>query len=82
MINTTVAQVIVRNLDERIVKALKARAELHGQSLEQELRDILTTACGLGGADRVALANRIRALQSHPLDSGTEALIREDRNHR
>jgi len=82
MINSIVAQVIVRNLDERIVKALKARAELHGQSLEQELRDILTTACGLAGADRVALASRIRALQPRPLDTGTEALIREDRNRR
>jgi len=82
MTNTTVAQVIVRNLDERIVKALKARAALHGQSLEQELRDILTRACGLAGADRVALANRIRALQSRSLDTGTETLIRDDRNRR
>lgn len=82
MTSTNVAQVIVRNLDERVVKALKARAALHGQSLEQELRDILTQACGLAGADRVALANRIRALQSHSLDSGSEALIRQDRNRR
>jgi plasmid stability protein len=82
MIGTTVAQVIVRNLDGRVVNALKARAALHGQSLEQELRDILTRACGLSGADRAALANRIRALQPHILGSGTEALIREERDRR
>ena len=79
---TAVAQVIVRNLDERVVKALKARAALHGQSLEQELRDILTLACDLSAADRVALAGRIRAFQPTPLDSGTEALIRDDRDRR
>ena len=78
----TVAQVIVRNLDERVVKALKARAAVHGQSLEQELRDILTVACGLSGADRVGLADRIRALQSQRLDAGTEPLIRQERDRR
>ena len=78
----TVAQVIVRNLDERVVKALKARAALHDQSLEQELRDILTVACSLSGADRVGLANRIRALQSQSLHAGTEPLIRQDRDRR
>jgi plasmid stability protein len=72
--------VIVRNLDERVVRALKARAALHGQSLEQELRDILTGACGLSGAERVALTDRIRALQTRSLDTGTEALIREHRD--
>ncbi len=82
MIGATVAQVIVRNLDERVVKALKARAALHGQSLEQELRDILTGACGLSGADRVALTDRIRALQAAPLTTGTETLIRKDRDRR
>jgi len=82
MNGSTVAQVIVRNLDEQVVRALKARAALHGQSLEQELRDILSKACDLTGADRVALADRIRALQSAPLDSGTEALIRKDRDRR
>ena len=80
MTGPTVAQVIVRNLDETVVKALKARAALHGQSLEQELRDILAEACDLSGADRLALTGRIRALQSTPLDSGTEALIRKDRD--
>jgi plasmid stability protein len=39
-----VAQVIVRDLDDGVVAALKRRAALHGQSLEQELRDILTAA--------------------------------------
>ncbi len=37
-------QVIVRNLDDKVIAALKAKAELHGHSLEQELRAILSGA--------------------------------------
>jgi plasmid stability protein len=35
-------QVLVRNLDDRVIESLRAKAELKGCSLEQELRDILT----------------------------------------
>lgn len=38
------AQIIVRNLDEQIVKALKRRAECNKRSLEAEVRDILEQA--------------------------------------
>ena len=38
------AQVIVRNLDDKVVAALKERAAGKGRALEQELRDILTDA--------------------------------------
>ena len=43
-------QVLVRNLEDRVIDRLKAKAELKGHSLEQELRDVLT-AQGLLGAD-------------------------------
>jgi plasmid stability protein len=32
------SQVLVRNLDDRVVASLRRKAELHGHSLEQELR--------------------------------------------
>jgi plasmid stability protein len=35
------AQVIIRNIDERIVRRLKQRAKGNGRSLEAELREIL-----------------------------------------
>lgn len=35
------SQLLVRNLDERIVEALKARAAKHGRSVEEEHRRIL-----------------------------------------
>jgi len=38
------AQVIVRNLDEAVKRKLKRRAERHGHSMEEEIRDILRNA--------------------------------------
>ncbi len=38
------AQLIVRNLDDRVVEALKARAAMHGHSAEAEHREILNAA--------------------------------------
>jgi antitoxin FitA len=38
------AQLIVRNLPEELVKALKQRAAKHNRSAEQEHREILRTA--------------------------------------
>lgn len=35
---------LVRNVDEQLVKALKERAAAHGRSAEAEHRDILATA--------------------------------------
>lgn len=77
------AQVIVRNLDEEIVAALKRKAALHGRSLEQELREILSAAARLGREERVAIADRIRAM-TPPGVAQTDStdLIRRDRDRR
>jgi antitoxin FitA len=76
------AQVIVRNLDDEVVLSLKLKAELHGHSLEQELRLILKRAAELTVEEKVALADRIRAMQERPLDTDSADLIREDRDNR
>jgi plasmid stability protein len=75
-------QVIVRNLDDTVVAALKARAKRRGHSLERELREILTEAAASPRPERLALVDRIRAKTKpvpHPL---AEDLIREDRDRR
>ena len=59
-------QVLVRNLDDRVIDSLKAKAELKGRSLEQELRDILAAAAPLTAEEKVALFRKIRA-KSPPL---------------
>jgi plasmid stability protein len=76
------AQVIVRNLDEQVVSSLKIKAELHGRSLEQELREILRRAAELTSEEKLALVDRIRAMQARPLETGSADLIREDRDSR
>jgi len=42
-----VAQLIVRNLDDEVVRRLRIRAAEHGCSMEAEHRTILRTALGL-----------------------------------
>ena len=76
------AQVIVRNLDDDVVASLKFKAELHGHSLEQELREILKRAAPLTTEEKLALVDRIRAKQKRPLEDDSAVLIREDRDSR
>lgn len=73
-------QVIVRNLDDHVVAALKAKAELHGQSLEQELRSILSMAALPNAQERIALADRIRGMTPKRRQTDSTTLIREDRD--
>jgi len=75
-----VAQVLVRNLDEATVNALKARAAAHGRSLEQELRLLLTEVARPTREDVVRSAATIRGLQRKPTSVDLEALVREDRD--
>lgn len=75
-------QVLVRNLDEQVIEALKARAELHGRPLEQELRDILSAAARPTPAERAAMADRIRALTLPKPQTDSTALVRDERDRR
>jgi plasmid stability protein len=58
---------LVRNIDESLVRALKARAGAHGRSAEAEHRDILAQA--LGGPPRRSLAEILAAMPDVGLDS-------------
>ncbi len=56
------AQVIVRNVDEDIKVALKARASQHGWSMEEEVRQILRRAVSSGSTQpNTKLGSRIAA---------------------
>ena len=52
-------QLLVRNLEEGLVRRLKARARLHGVAVEEEHRRILRQAC-LRKAERVGLIDFLR----------------------
>lgn len=78
-------QVLVRNLDDRVIATFKARAAASGRSLEAELREALTRAAE-APPDRAALLEEVRrireAIGPMPPDwPGAVAVIREDRDN-
>lgn len=76
------ARVLVRNLDNEIVDALKNKAKLRGHSLEQELRDILAEAARPTVEERLALSDRLRGLTLDRPQSDSTDLVREERDLR
>ena len=76
-----VSQVVVRNLDARVVVELKQRARRNGRSLEQELRVILARAARPGRRELIAEADRIRAMTAGPLEDSV-SLLRQARDNR
>jgi antitoxin FitA len=81
-----VGQVTIRNIDDRVLERLKARAIGQRKSLEQSLRDLLAEAAKPSRAELLADLERIRAM-APPRKHGTtyptaEELIRKDRDTR
>jgi antitoxin FitA len=79
-----VAQVIVRNLDDDVLEALRVRARLKGHSLEQELRETLSRAVStLTTEEKLAMIDEIRAMTPKGVEQPDSTLmIREDRDSR
>ena len=76
------AQILIRQLDARVVEVLRAKARRQGVSLEQSLRDLLTAAAAEQDEvkQRLALLRRQTPAQGRQLD--VAALIREGREQR
>ena len=75
-------QVLIRNLDDTVLAALRARATVRGQSLEAELRDVLTRAAGHPRADLAAEFAAVRTLTPKKPRQLAEDLVRESRAER
>ena len=76
------AQVLIRNIDDRTIERLRLRAELKGHSLEQELRDIIKQAAGPTVEERLAMIDRVRAMQKKPSKMLSEDVVRKLRDER
>lgn len=75
------AQVLVRQLNDKIVARLKKRAKEHGRSLQSEVKTILEEAVpDYDGAWKRIVKFRNTLKQSGRTFSDSAALIREDRN--
>ena len=76
------ATVTIRNLDDRVVEKLKARAKENRRSLEAELREILSNQ--ITGRERMkrfrVKADRIARMTPKVPQTDSALLIREDRD--
>jgi plasmid stability protein len=75
------ANVLIRDVPERVVKSLKERAAQHRRSLQQELRLILEEAAGMAAQKTLRAGRRIRGklARSGRVLSDSATLLREDR---
>jgi plasmid stability protein len=76
------AQILIRNVDDAVVAALRARAATRGVSLEAELRDVLARSAGHPRADLAAEFAATRALTPAKPHRLAEDLVRESRTER
>ncbi len=64
------AQLVVRNIGDDVKRRLKKRAEMHGHSMEEEVRQILQAAAYASpGSERglgTRIANRFRGIGGLP----------------
>lgn len=72
------AQILVRNLDDKIKARLQRRARRHGRSMEEEVREILRNAVHEEDAPAGGLGTEIAALFK---GFGLDADIPELRGH-
>lgn len=73
------AQVLVRNVGQDVLKRLKRRAKLNGRSLQAELQEILERAASMNMVDARRRAEQISARLAGRRHSDSADLLAEDR---
>jgi len=76
------AQVLIRDLPDDVVKRLKMRAANKGHSLERELRDVVVAAAPLTVEEKLAIIDRIRSQSPKMAVRDSTDIIREERDKR
>ena len=76
------ANVLVRNLDDDVLKQLKAAAKAHGRSLQAEIHDVLRRASTRNLAETRRLSAQWLKRLRQSTQSDSVASIREDRDAR
>lgn len=76
------ANVLVRNLDDDVLKHLKAAAKAHGRSLQAEIHEVLRNATARHLAETRRLSGQWLKRLRGSTQSDSSALIREDRDTR
>jgi antitoxin FitA len=73
---------LIRNVDDTVLHALRARASARGVSLEAGLREVLTRSAGHPRADLAAEFAAVRAQTPAGDHRSAEDLVRESRSER
>jgi plasmid stability protein len=76
------ANVLVRDLDDDVLKQLKASAKAHGRSLQAEIHEVLRNASARRLAETRSLSAKWLKRLSGTAQTDSAALIREDRDIR
>ncbi len=75
------ANLTIRNVDDKVVERLKKRAKDNGRSLEAELRELLKQAANRKSPEELlAIADRIAAMTPDVPQTDSAELLREDRD--
>lgn len=72
--------VLVRNLDEKVLEKLKTKAARNGRSLQSEVQIILSDAINFEPLSDAAAAKKIKDSLRGREHSDSAILLREDRN--
>ncbi|MBK1866855.1 FitA-like ribbon-helix-helix domain-containing protein [Aestuariivirga sp. YIM B02566] len=73
-------QILVRKIDDDVLKRIKARAEAHGRSTEAEVREILNEAVASPKKARRSLSSFIGSVQSNRSQAEIDAYVRRLRD--
>ncbi len=76
------ANVLLRNVDDDVLKQLKAAAKAHARSLQAELHDVLRHASARSLVDTRRLSTRWLKRLRASSHTDSAALLREDRDAR
>jgi hypothetical protein len=76
------ANLLVRDLDDDVLKELKAAAKAHGRSLQAEIHDVLERAGTRNLAETRRLSGQWLKRLRRSSHSDSTALIRDDRDAR
>jgi antitoxin FitA len=74
------AQVLIRGLDDKVLKRLKRQAKNNNRSLESELRAIIESAVKFTSAEWLELSSILRSKLEDREHADSTELIREDRS--
>lgn len=73
-------QILVRKIDDDVLKRIKARAEANGRSAEAEVREILNEAVASPPGARRSLSSFIGAVRSNRSQTEVDDYIRRLRD--